>query len=194
MSLLYSSALSVLAGARVAPAAPVAAFAGSRALAADLAPVVADLVASLAASGFEIATGCARGADAFVRAACPAAHVVRAASFGRGVGALVARSVAMVRLAASRPGSLLVAFVDRPCPAGLAPSPRPHDCFAGFGSGTWATIALAAGLGLPVLAVWCSPEPPAWPAWQACRPVGAGPLAVSARPAVLLLPAQIALF
>jgi hypothetical protein len=103
--------------------------------------------------------GCAAGLDAAVRAAVPSASVLSASSFGAasvGRGAFAARSVALVRAvvaagqgAASSP--VWVSFPGRACPAGLAPCAAPARCFSGLGSGSWAALAFAAGLGLPCL-------------------------------------------
>ena len=62
---------------------------------------------------------------------------------------LASRSAALVSaVAASGAGRGFVGFVSSPCPAGLVPSPSPSACFSGFGSGSWASLALASGLGL----------------------------------------------
>ncbi len=95
-------------------------------------------------SDVSVVVGCASGIDAVVRAACPGARVFRAAGFGR--GALAARSVACVRAVAVA-GGLWVSLPDTACPAGLRPSSSPSACFAGYGSGSWASLALALGLG-----------------------------------------------
>ena len=104
-----------------------------------------------------VRVGCASGVDALVRDAFPSAGVFRA---GLGRGALVARSVRLVR-ASGADGGLLIAFpaLDTP-PRGC----RVGQSFCGGGSGTWGSVALALGLGYPVL-VWCasvvySPTPP----------------------------------
>lgn len=158
---------------------PAVGFEGSRRLGSAYAPLVSSLVASVLASGRLVVTGCARGADALVRDAAPSAVVFAVASglWGRGRGAFAARSAALVRaVAASGPGAGLVVFVDRPCPTGLAPSLSP---FRGFGSGSWASAALAAALGLPLVVFWCASGPPALPpAWGAWVPAAAsGPWA-----------------
>ena len=123
-------------------------FTGSRHLSAASAPAVAALVASAQASGLAVVVGCARGADALVRSACPSARVLRAAS--QSPAALVARSVSLARLLAASPGSRLVALPASPCSPSVRPSSSPSGCFVGAGSGTWATAALAAGLGVQV--------------------------------------------
>jgi hypothetical protein len=62
----------------------------------------------------------------------------------------VARSVACVRACAAARG-VWCAFPAQACPTGLRPSVQASACFAGFGSGTWASLALALGLGLPAV-------------------------------------------
>ena len=102
-----------------------------------------------AAAGFSapVGVGCARGVDALVRGRFPAAEVFRVqAPVSR--GAFAARSARLVRWVASGSG-LLVAFPAGAAPAGLRPSQR----FAGHGSGTWGSVALALGLGAAVLVV-----------------------------------------
>lgn len=104
------------------------------------------------APGASVVTGCARGIDGVARLARPSASVIQASAFGAGRGALAARSVAVVRAVASAgPSALWLAFPSGPCPAGLVPSRQPSACFAGHGSGTWASAALAVGLGVPAL-------------------------------------------
>lgn len=153
-------------------------------------------------SDFRLVVGCAAGADSFVRSAAPpgAAHVLSASGFGRGRASFAARSVAVVRFASahgvvaftgsrSLPGSFAplvagcvgsvcaasarpgcVAFPASGCPRGLVPA---ASWPGGFGSGTWATVALAAGLGLPVVVFPCGfSRLPSWGAgWSA---IGSG--------------------
>lgn len=134
--------------------------------------MVQSVVESVAADGRVILVGCANGADAFVREVAPAAKVFQAINYGTGPGSFAARSIAMVERAATRAGSGLIAFPGIPCPSGLMPSARSRDCFCGLGSGSWASAALAAGLGLSVVIFPCgfSVLPP-WGEWQ---PAGAG--------------------
>ena len=168
--------------------ASVVGVSGSRA------PSLASLAAcqwalgQLAASA-AVVTGCASGVDACVRAWCPAARVVHASAFG---GVPAARSVAVVRAVAASAGlggagALWLAFPSGPCPVGLVPSRSASACFAGFGSGTWASLALAVGLGVPCLVG--VPAGVAVPAgWGlAPHPAGSGPGGAWAgfRPAVV---------
>ncbi len=96
-----------------------------------------------------VGVGCAWGVDAAVRSAFSSATVFRVqAPVTRAAFAL--RSTKLVHWVAAS-GGLLVAF-----PLGAAPSQlRPCVSFAGFGSGTWGSVALALalGLGVPVLVV-----------------------------------------
>jgi hypothetical protein len=142
-------------------------------------------VAAVRAAGRGVAVGCAPGADLLVRSAAgPAASVFSVAALGlssAGCGGFAARSVALVRaVAASGPGAGLVVFVSRPCPSGLLPCSAP---FSGLGSGSWASAALAAWLGLPVVVFWCGGSLPfsaaaALPlSWGCWSPVASGPFA-----------------
>jgi hypothetical protein len=150
-----------------AAAPAVVGFSGSRRLARAFRPLVAGVVAAVLAAGRSVAVGCAGGADLFVRSAAPGALVFAASAFGAGRAAFAARSVALVRaVAAGGPGSGFVVFPASPCPSGLSPSASPAACFCGLGSGSWASAAFAAGLGVPVVVFPCgfSALPP-WGAW-----------------------------
>ena len=146
-------------------------FCGSRSLVSS--PLVAPVVGSVLRSGRGVAVGCAAGADALVRAAAPGCAVFSAAAFPGlpARAALAARSAALVSaVAASGVGAAFVGFVaSGPCPAGLLPARSASRCFAGFGSGSWAALAFAAGVGLPVVVfpvggpAWL---PLAWGAWS----------------------------
>ena len=106
------------------------------------------------APGTLVVTGCMSGIDQVARQLAPSALVLRAASFGRGRGRFARRSTAVVRrVAASGPSALWVSAPGRACPAGLVPSASSSACFAGFGSGSWASLALALGLGVRAV-VW----------------------------------------
>jgi hypothetical protein len=93
---------------------------------------------------------------------------------------LVGRSVQMVeRLGEETTLCLLVGFPGKPCPPRVSPSARATECFNGSGSGSWATLAYAAGQGIDLL-VWLDPGatldarpiPPPW--WGAWDDLGAG--------------------
>jgi len=128
-------------------------FSGSRS-AAPPAPVVAAVAAAVPA-GCPVSVGCARGVDAAFRAAFPAARVFSVRSFGSGRGAFAARSVACVQSVAV-PGGLWVSFPFGSCPPGLVPSASSGRCFCGSGSGSWASLAFAVGLGVACF-VWLPP-------------------------------------
>lgn len=118
-----------------------------------------------------VAVGCARGVDAAFRSAVPSARVFSVASVGfSGRGAFAVRSRQCVEFVASRSG-LWVSLPSSPCPAGLLPSPSASRCFSGFGSGSWASLAFARGLGLPCC-VFLGSLP--CPVGFGLRPVGAG--------------------
>lgn len=150
---------------------------GCRRLGRRFAPVVAAVCRSVVLAGRGVAVGCASGADRFARAAAPSAVVFSVASgrFGSGRAAFARRSAALVQfVAAGGPGSGFVGFVSSPCPAGVAPgrvwrSGSPP-------SGSWSSLALAAGLGLPVVVFWCGGGAPvlpsSWGRWVAAAAAG----------------------
>lgn len=145
----------------VLAAARAVAFSGSRSVVPQAALCSA---LPLVPVGCPVFVGCARGVDAFVRQFAPGAVVFQAASFGSGISALVRRSAAMVGAVSVVPGGLLLAFPGCACPPGLVPSRSVSVCFSGFGSGTWASVALAVGLECDVV-LWLPSglEPPLWP-------------------------------
>lgn len=124
-------------------------FAGSRS-AVPCSSVSASLFACVSPSAV-VSVGCARGFDLLVRSAFPSAVVWRASQFGAGRASFARRSVAFLSALASSPSPVLVSAPAVACPVGLVPSPSSSRCFAGFGSGSWAGVALAVGLGLPVV-------------------------------------------
>lgn len=136
------------------------------------APTVAAVRRALAhlSEAARVMVGCADGVDALVRAAIPAARLrvfsVAAGGFGSGRGALAARSIACVRAVAVADG-LWVSFPDVACPAGLRPSSSAAACFAGYGSGSWASLALAIGWQTRAL-VFLPPGVAAPPHWGFC--------------------------
>lgn len=99
-----------------------------------------------------VGVGCAWGVDSLVRCAFPSASVFSVSSFAVGGrvcrASFACRSSALVSWCASS-GGLLVAFPLGACPAGV----RPSSVFAGCGSGSWGSVALAVGLGASVLVV-----------------------------------------
>jgi hypothetical protein len=157
--------------------APAVGFSGSRSV---VPAACAEVVPAVSSPVF---VGCARGVDAAFRAAFPSARVFSAASFGSGRGSFAARSSALVR-ALHLSGGVLVSFPSPGSfPSGLVPSPSSSRCFSGLGSGSWATLALAVGLGVPcavflgsgsvpagfsVPSVWCARS--VGGGWWVCQP------------------------
>lgn len=150
----------------------VVAFAGSR----HGSPwPVAPVVRLVRASGGSVRVGCAAGADAAVRSACPGAVVVRAAAFSCPPAARLARRTRAVVLGSASLGlpraSALLVFP----PAGGAPALGP-------GSSLALRLALSGGL-----AVWVA---------GGVRPAGSGwqKVALAGVPGWWLEPVQAALF
>jgi hypothetical protein len=123
---------------------------------------ILDKIAAKIQPDTTILVGCARGVDAQVRAMYPDATVFNAIAYpGRNYGAKLAnRSAAMVR-ATHEAGGCLVAFPMKGCPDIVEPCTTWKYC---AGSGTWGTIALAAGLGVPTI-IWL-PLGIAAPSWD----------------------------
>lgn len=144
---------------------PCVGFSGSRS-SIPVSPAVVETLAFL--SPPVVAVGCQRGVDAAFRAAIPNAKVFTVE--GRERWQYVARSRACIEFVAEK-GGAWISFPSSPCPVGLLPSPKPSKCFSGKGSGTWASLALARGLGLPC-AVFLGSIP--CPVGFGLRPVGAG--------------------
>ncbi|MBK9945553.1 MAG: hypothetical protein IPP13_28515 [Kouleothrix sp.] len=132
---------------------PAIGISGSRAPASASLAALAALAAHAPAGG-AVLVGDAPGIDHRAAELLPQARVLAAAAFGSprtpGHARLVARSVACVRACAAARG-VWCAFPAQACPTGLRPSVQASACFAGFGSGTWASLALALGLGLPAV-------------------------------------------
>lgn len=131
----------------VLASAPLVGVSGSRR---PTAPSLAALqsIAPLVAGA--VVTGCASGIDARARLLWPSACVISAASFGGGRGAFARRSATVVqRVAAAR--GVWLSFPLSSRPAGLVPSASMSACFSGRGSGSWASLALALGLGCSAL-------------------------------------------
>ena len=123
--------------------APVVGFSGSRSEAPPSSLVSA--MAALVPSSASVSVGCAGGVDAAFRSVFPAASVFGVSAFGSGRGAFAARSVACVR---SCVGGVWLSFPASPCPARVVPSALSSACFCGAGSGSWASLAFAVGLGV----------------------------------------------
>lgn len=127
--------------------APVVGIGGSRAPGAASLRALGQVLPLIPATA-PVYVGCASGIDAAVRSARPGARVFRAGSSRP--GALARRSIRCVR-AVAQAGGVWVSFPGRACPSGIRPSRSASACFSGGGSGSWASLALAAGLGRPCL-------------------------------------------
>jgi hypothetical protein len=135
--------------------APVVGFSGSR----SFAPAAVGLAVSALPAGVPVLVGCAAGVDAAVRGLVPGATVFRVAGSGR--GSFAARSVAFVRAVAGG-GGVLLSFPASPCPAGLLPSSSSSRAFCGSGSGSWASLAFAVGLGVRCFVFSSTGVPTGW--------------------------------
>jgi len=133
-------------------AAPAAGISGTRRPSPATAAALTCISGRLPA-GVQVFTGCAPGVDQLARSLFPAAAVLEASRFGQSRGSFAARSIACVQ-AVRAAGGVWLSFPGSYCPPGLAPTSKASQAFSGFGSGTWASLALAAGLGLPCL-VFC---------------------------------------
>lgn len=136
---------------RVLACASVVGFSGSRSVpCVESVRAVRSALAAVGA-GVPVSVGCAGGVDALVRSLCPGARVFSVSAVGfSGRGAFAARSAACVQSVAV-PGGVWVSFPSGACPVGLLPSASASRCFSGFGSGSWASLAFAAGLGVACL-------------------------------------------
>lgn len=144
-------------------------FSGSRHLAGQSWQLCRSLAAQAAAAGCAVSVGCARGADAAARFGAPGARVFSVGLFvAPGIpfaAALARRSSAFVRALSQSPAPLLISFPISSCPAKLLPG---RSWRSGFGSGSWASLALAVGLGVPVcvfLPAGLQP-PSSWGVWS----------------------------
>ena len=106
--------------------------------------------AKLVPENSRVFVGCANGVDAYFRKVFPNAEVSSASDFGGGKSYYALRSAYVISSVKRRHG-LWVSFPDSQCPANLLPSKDRGCCFCGTGSGTWASLAYALGLGLPCL-------------------------------------------
>ena len=118
------------------------AFTGSR----SEVPIALNHALSQISKYDKVVVGCARGVDKEVREYIPWAKIFNKNNYGKGKGALARRSMAMCDHTYSEGGSLW-AFPSRDCPSSVPVSKR---AFNGSGSGTWATVAYALWLGMPV--------------------------------------------
>jgi len=136
-------------------------FTGSRNPSPALSNLAATVAKTIHSYGVPVAVGCASGVDKVVRSSVPVSRVFRAA--GSQPWQLARRSAFMVGAVAapSKQPRYIMAFPSSACPAGLVPSSSASACFSGKGSGTWATVAYAVGLGVPVVVFGSAPLP-AW--------------------------------
>ena len=147
-------------------------FSGSRS---GVSSSVLASVVGLVPAGSSVFLGCARGVDGFFRGAFPGASVFSASSFGVGRASFARRSAACVGAVAAA-GGLWVSFPSSSCPAGLRPSASSSGAFCGSGSGSWASLALALGSGVPCLVFSPAGVPSGWglspvpgcPGWFGC--------------------------
>jgi hypothetical protein len=135
-------------------------FCGSRSLPSAFSPLVSSCVSAVLRASRDVAVGCASGTDRFALSAARSSgatvSLFSASSFGSGRASFARRSAALVSaVASSGAGCGLVAFVSSACPVGLFPSASASRCFAGFGSGSWASVAFAVGRGVPVVVFPC---------------------------------------
>ena len=110
-----------------------------------------------------VSVGCASGIDSLVRSLVTASsiNIFQASKFGSGRASFARRSIACVKYVKSQSG-LWLSFPSKACPVGLVPYSNSRRCFCGLGSGSWASLAFAIGLGIPCL-VWlpAGVQPPA---------------------------------
>lgn len=137
-------------------------FSGSR----SSVPAVASSVVCLRFRSVGLSlVGCAAGVDWCFRAglsgSAGSVQVFSASDFGVSRGSFAARSVAFVR-ALSAGGGVLVSFPSGVCPTGLLPSSSSSRCFSGLGSGSWASLAFAVGLGVQSFVFSPSGVPSGW--------------------------------
>jgi hypothetical protein len=125
---------------------PCVGVSGSRSV---VPPVLSSVLGLLGRAPFPVLVGCADGVDGAVRSGLPSERLRVFRAVGRGRGALAGRSLACVRAVAAA-GGLWLSFPSGPCPAGLLPSAA-GGSFCGSGSGSWASLAVAVGLGVPSL-------------------------------------------
>jgi hypothetical protein len=133
---------------------PVVGVSGSRSLSGSSLVVAQWLAYQLAGSVAgecrlgEVFVGCAEGADRVFRSALPCRVFQADQALGR--GGFASRSAAVVAAVAAA-GGCWVSFPGSACPVGLLPSASQSGAFCGSGSGSWASLALAIGRGVPSL-------------------------------------------
>lgn len=141
----------VVSVSRVLASASCVGFSGSRSVPCAESAAAVRLAVAAVGAGVPVSVGCASGVDALVRSLCPHARVFSVSEVGfSGRGAFARRSQLCVESVAV-PGGVWVSFPSAACPAGLLPSASAARCFSGFGSGSWASLSYAAGLGVACL-------------------------------------------
>jgi hypothetical protein len=126
---------------------PVVGLSGSRRPSPAVLAAASSFVSALAVSSWsgQLLVGCASGVDEVGRGAFPSARVFSAA--GSEPWQFAQRSASLVS-ALALGGGCLVSFPDGPCPPGLSPC---SSWRSAGGSGSWGSVCLALGLGVPVL-------------------------------------------
>lgn len=136
---------------RVLSSASIVGFSGSRSVPCSQSAVAIRSAIAAVPAGVPVHVGCAAGVDELVRSRRPGAVVFSVATAGfSGRGAFARRSQLCVQSVAV-PGGVWCSFPSGACPESLLPSASASRCFSGFGSGSWASLAFAAGLGVQCL-------------------------------------------
>jgi len=144
-------------------------FSGSRRLDVSHKPYVQEIVKQILDAGVQVGVGCASGLDSFVRNTkgfSSQGQVFKVS--GNTPSAYAQRSIKMVSTANHTRCASLLFWPQGSCPAGLLPNMSSSKCFCGKGSGTWATAAFAAGLGMSVYVFGMSKLslPSSWGVWS----------------------------
>ncbi len=136
---------------RVLSSASVVGFSGSRSQPCIESTAAIRRAIAAVPAGVPVHVGCAPGVDELVCSLRPGARVFSVQSLGfSGRGAFARRSQLCIESVAV-PSGVWCSFPSGACPAGLLPSASASRCFSGFGSGSWASLAFAAGLGVACL-------------------------------------------
>lgn len=117
-----------------------------------------------------VAVGDSSGVDYEIKQAFPGSRFFQRTA--NTPAAYAARSIRLARFVAAQ-NYQLIAFPGAACPPRVWPTVHPSHAFNGSGSGTWATVALAVGLGAHV---WvCLPDGADSPPWHSVtiEPMGA---------------------
>lgn len=112
--------------------------------------IIPEVVKHISIQKQTVLVGDCRGLDTQIITLLDRCMVFKASYYGTGKSSFALRSIALVNYL-HKLGGLLLAFpLSKPHDA-LKPSADSKQCFAGYGSGTWATVAYAIGKGLTVL-------------------------------------------